>query len=204
MAFIPAENTARVELVYNDIGQICENVYHVLLDHQPTASDLTDICDAFVSWWDTDMQPIVSVGCQLFKIIARDLTEEGGVGIEYTTGLPLTGTGTSSLTTAITLATKWSTGLSGRSFRGRSYFVGMPADALSADPNIVSTTFASNADAAAEALIGTMIAGGWQLVVASFFHNLLPRTSAVLTPIISASVDRFVDSQRRRLTGRGS
>ena len=204
MAFIPAPNTARVELVYNDIGQVTENVFHFRFDHEPDAADLNSLCAALVSWWTTNMQPITSVGAQLFKILARDMTVEGGVGIEYTTGLPLSGTGTSALTSSVTVATKLSTGLTGRNFRGRSYFIGMPADALSADPNIISTTFAAAVDAAFEALIGVAITEGTELVVASFFHDNAPRISAVLTPIISASVDRFVDSQRRRLTGRGS
>lgn len=204
MAFIPAVNTGKFELVYNDIGQVTENVFHIQFGGAIDTADLIAMCAALVNWWDINMQPITSVGAQLTKIIARDLTTAGGVGIEYTTGLPLSGTGTSALTSSVTVATKLSTGFTGRSFRGRSYFIGMPADALSADPNVISTTFASAVDAAFEALIGAIVAEGAKLVVASFFSDLAPRPTAVLTEVIAASVDRFVDSQRRRLTGRGS
>ena len=120
MAFIPAANTGRFTLVYNDIGNLAENVFHVLFDSEPSASDLEDVCSIIASWWDVSVQPLVCAGVEFSKIMARDMTVDSGVGIEFTTGLPLTGTGTSCLTSSITVAVKWGTGLAGRSFRGRT------------------------------------------------------------------------------------
>jgi len=204
MAFIPAENTAKIELVYQQENEIVENVFHVLLPTQPTADDLTDICDVFTAWWDVQMQPLVHLGVNLIKILARDLTVEDGVAIEYTTGLPLTGTAGNPLPNNVTLAIKWSTGLAGRSFRGRTYLVGLPDSALDSNVNQITSTYASSLDGAAENLIDLITGDGWSLAVASFFHNNAPRTSAVVTPITAAFVERNVDSQRRRLAGRGT
>lgn len=203
MAFIPAVNTIRAVMEYNHIGQKCENVFHAQMAGAVSLTDLTDLAGTLVNWFDTQLQPLVSNGTSLDKVTCRDMTVESGAAIEFTTDLPMVGTGGSALPGNVTVATKWSTGLAGRSFRGRTYLIGLPVGNNTGSANVLDAGYASDLDDAMEALIADITVDDRTFVVASFFHDNAPRVTAVLTPIVAASVDTNLDSQRRRLAGRG-
>lgn len=203
MAFVPFPDTAQFEVRYIDDGQKVENVYHVDDATPWDATTLAAMCAVFVNWWDVSMQPLVSDAVQLVGIVAKDMSAEFGVGIDYATGLPLTGGNTSGdFPNNVTLAVKWSTGLSGRSFRGRTYHIGLSKNQVAGQ--IVVATPLANIVAAYNALIADVDAAGGALSVASRFDGGVERTSGVTTHILSASADPVIDSQRRRLPGRGS
>jgi len=204
MAFIPAVNTLKAEMIYNHIGQICENVLYAQMAGTPSITDLTDYAGTLVNWFDTQLQPLVSNGTALVMVKVRDMTTESGAAIEFTVDLPISGTGGSALPGNVTVATKWSTGLAGRSFRGRSYLVGLPVGNNTTNANVLDSGYASDLDDAMENLITDITVDDRTFVVASFFHLGAPRVTAVLTEIIAASVDTNLDSQRRRLAGRGT
>lgn len=87
------------------------------------------------------------------------------------------------------------TAVSGRSTRGRKYFCGLgKGDVLG---NEYNDSRVDDIVAAVNTLIGTLDGNGTPMVVFS-------PTLSVITPVLTASaVDRNVDAQRRRLTGRG-
>lgn len=205
MPFIPCNNTAKVELIYLDQGQRVENVFHVLCPTPPDATELNEIAEAFRDWWDVEMQPLTAHDVSLVLILARDLSTEAGTAIEFSDGLPLEGTGAGPLPNNVTVAVKWSTGLAGRSFRGRTYMVGLPNNSIDPDnTNQLLTSYQTSLDTAFELLIDAMEDAGRALVVASFFHDNAPRAAGIVTVIQAASIDINIDSQRRRLAGRGS
>lgn len=210
MPFIPAENTARFELVFSQNGQIVENVFYVEYDHDPDPTDLQDTAADFVSWWGTHVKGGVATGVSLNVIKARSLTTESSSAIEYTTGLPLAGlNSTQALPNNATLAIKWTTGLAGRSFRGRTYHIGLCTNQL-VDNNHVSSAAQSDLAGGYQALITAIEGEANNLVVASFYSGVdtdgkpIPRTAAVVTPIDNCTVNTTIDSQRRRLPERGS
>jgi hypothetical protein len=210
MAFIPAVNTARVEMVFHENGCIIENVYHVLKGSAFGGTDLTDIAQAFRDWWDAELQSVVADDVALDLIKVRNMTTATSPAIEFTDGLPLVGgSGGGALPNNSTLAIKWTTGFAGRSFRGRTYHIGLTDNDLANTVSIDSTAQSFFA-AAYEALIGAVSDLSMDLVVASFFSGVdvngdpIPRSTAVLTPIVGAVVDTALDSQRRRLLGRGT
>lgn len=204
MAFIPATNTIKAEMVYNHIGQICENVFYAKMAGAVSLTDLTDLAGTLVNWFDTQLQPLVSNGTALTKVLCRDMTVESGAAIEFTTDLPMSGTGGSALPGNVTVASKWSTGLAGRSFRGRTYLVGLPVGNNTTNANLLDAGYLDDLQDAYEALIADISVDDRTFVVASFFHDNAPRTEAVLTEIIAVAVNNQLDSQRRRLAGRGS
>lgn len=203
MPFIPAENTVEVQMIFSYQLQVCQNVYHVQLPGEPTQPDLIDIAEAFKDWWDTNLKPLVSSACALTRIICKDISSENDDAIEYSTGLPIAGTGgANSLPNSVTLAIKWVTGLAGRSFRGRTYHIGL--DESQVTGNEVLTTPFNALGAAYNALVPAIAALGYTLVVCSKFSDGAARTACVLTEILGAVADNIIDSQRRRLPGRGS
>ena len=73
--------------------------------------------------------------------------------------------------------------------------------------NTIDSTFASNIVGAYLQLVNpsTVLPAGWIWVVVSKQASGLPRTAGVFTEVFQALVvDLIVDSQRRRLPGRGS
>jgi len=204
MAFIPAENTLKFEMVYNHIGQICENVGYAQMAGAPTLTDMTDLAGTLVNWFDTQLQPLVSNGTALTKVLVRDMSEESGAAIEFTTDLPMAGTGGSALPGNVTVSSKWSTGLAGRSFRGRTYLVGLPVGNNTTSANLLDAGYLSDLQDAYTALIADISVDDRKFVVASFFHNGSARDTAVLTEILSVTVNNALDSQRRRLAERGN
>lgn len=200
--FIPVTDTLKVQMVYLVAGQYCENVLHIR--HTSGAISLVNQGElaAFMKGWYTDhFKTLQSTDCSLVKIITKDLTSETGLGLEYTTGLPIAGTHASPiLPTNVTAAVKFTTGLGGRSYRGRNFIVGMPEDSVSG--NTIDAGIITQLTAAYGELISAMLAD-WEFVVASFYHNNAWRVSGVATPVTGVSCDPYVDSQRRRLTGRG-
>lgn len=210
MPFIPLPNAARVEMVYDYNGEIVENVFHVLGTVPFDATTLGDVGDVFFNWYENNLQGTQVVGATLEVIKVRALDSDTAPGIENTGGLPLSGSLTGdSLPNNSTVVIKWVTGLSGRSFRGRTYHIGLGAGDT-VDPNTLSSSAQTALLTAYEALISEIETAGYQLVVASLYHGVdtdgkpIPRTEGIATPIIGARLDLTLDSQRRRLPGRGN
>lgn len=200
--FIPFENVAKLEMVFSQYGQVIENVYHV---HNTVGSfgdtEMALLAAHFKGWWVSDLKPDCVNSVSLDMIRVKNLTTETGLGIEYTTGLPILGSSVSAGAPGnVTLSVKWTTGLSGRSFRGRTYHIGLASTLITGDT--VGAGFIPNLVTAYGNLIDSMLAD-WELVVASSYHAGAWRTTGVATPITGVSIEPYVDSQRRRLAGRG-
>lgn len=205
MPHIPIPNGIRVCLNYTNAGELACNVFHVEGPSDPTLADLTTIAEEFVAWWNANMKPLTSAATSLQSVEVTDVTADGQEGIEYTTGLPLAGTASgANLPNNVTVATKLTSGLTGRSRRGRSYFVGLTDNALNTGSQTLTTTFQAALTGAFQELIEQLVVAGFQLAVASLWSNGVPRTTGLLTPIINAEVNPTVDSQRRRLPERGA
>jgi hypothetical protein len=99
----------------------------------------------------------------------------------------------------VTIAVSWRTGITGRSFRGRTYHLG-----LSEAQYVGSTLEVTPAGlilTAYDALLTTINAiSGNQMGVLSRYADKAPRVNGLLTPISNVEfVDLVLDSQRRRL-----
>ena len=203
MGFIPVTNVASVEMIFVILNQRVENVYHCIANTTPiTYSGLATLCGAFKDWYNTTGKALSVDNLVLEKIVAKDLTSQSGPAIEYTTGLPQAGTHVATAyPTNVTVAVSFGTALRGRSYRGRIYQNGLSNDRVVA--NKITSSYQEDLIAGYAALKSAVNTAGWDLAVVSRYHNKAARTSGVATPITSVSVDINLDSQRRRLTGRG-
>lgn len=202
MPFIPVANVVQCETVFLRDGQYCENVYNVSGAGGYTAGDIRTLLQLFISWWNVNLKALVPVNISLVNTIGTDLTTQNGLRVEESTGLPLTGTEAGSpYPNNVALAIKWLTNSRGRSFRGRTYHVGLSSNNVS--QNTVTGAHANALEAAYGQLITDLAAASYTLVVVSRYTNNMPRSNGVATPITGLSVNTTVDSQRRRLPGRG-
>lgn len=205
MAFQPAPNIAQFAMRFLQAGQHVENVYHCYRSQGWDANSLNETAGTFKNWWDGDMQSLVAPNVQLLSIIGTDLTSETGVGVEYADGLPIAGTNPGQAPpNNVTIAVKWGTGLAGRSFRGRTYHIGLQANMIQADGSLFPGSL-NDLRSAYDGLRVTLdnVVLALEFGVLSRVAAGAPRTTAILTPITGVSIEPFTDSQRRRLPGRG-
>lgn len=204
--FIPAPGCVQLEAVYHQNGHVAENVYHVLQGDgatEATPAELDALMTALFQWEAQSIQGNRVNGVTMVSARARQMGVQNGVVREATAPANLNGlVGGAALPSNATLAVKWTTGFGGRSFRGRTYHIGLPASAVTGDT--VSASHVASLVQSYEALL-TKLNGvpGATMVVISFAHNKFWRATAVATPILGISIDPIVDSQRRRLLGRG-
>lgn len=210
MAFVPVPNTVLAELRMLYDSQKVENTLWFDLGAAPTATVMEALAGGLLSWWTNFYAPLCQVGVQLREVCITDMSSATGPQI-----IEAATTGNFGLNTSppkpssAALTVSFRTAARGRSFRGRNYVVGLTQDSLNL--NTVTDAFANACVTAYSALLPSGTAehpGVW--VVASRFHGIgadkkpIPRTTGIATPIIAVSVvDKTVDSQRRRLPGRG-
>lgn len=203
MARPPTENTAEVTMTFLWDGQYCINKHHFLNTAGWDEGSLNNLGTAVKEWWDTELKALVVNTCSLVEIEVVDLTEGSGLGITVQTGLPIAGTNAGpSAPNNVTLAIKKGTGLVGRSFRGRTYHIGLSEGSYTNNTVIPSdvTALRDAYDALREPL-GAVIPV--DMCVLSETSNGAPRAAGICTPVTGIGVDPVLDSQRRRLPGRG-
>lgn len=211
MPFVPVANTALVETRMTWASQQVENTLWIEFPAAISPSDLLTLANDIDSWWETFYGPLVSDGVQLHEVVATDMTSASSGQVSVTPAIAAIG-GQSSpdLPSNASLTISFRTALRGRSFRGRNYLVGLTEDTNTG--NIINDAFLALVVAAYEELLpggSALSAGEW--VVASRFSGVdtngvpIPRVAGVTTPITTVViVDNVIDSQRRRLPGRGN
>lgn len=205
--FIPAPGVLQVEAVYKCLGEFCENVYHVYNGTWAgalTPTIMQHIAQLVEAWESGTGRGYRHQQSVLDHIVVRDLSTQTGPAIERTPTTVVTGLRPATpAPNNVTVAVKWNTLLRGRSYRGRTFHIGMPMDFVTGDQITA---------AAHDLMIGgydglrTSLAesADQTMVVLSYAHNKFWRDTAVATPIVNCSVNLDLDSQRRRLAGRGT
>src|SRR5687767_8054720 len=205
MAFIPVPNTARFEVIFNSLDQIVENVYHVEKATPWSAANLETMANAIVAWWKAEMAPLVPSSVSLMRVDSRDLTVEAAPFHSAPCLVDCEGTlADAQEPNNVTVAVKWTGGLTGRSQRGRTYHIGLTSGQVTG--NSVDILDGASILAAYNELKASIAAAliGAKLVIVSYITGGVPRTTGQTTDVTSASLDLTIDSQRRRLPGRGS
>lgn len=202
MAYIPVANVVAVEMLFDSDSQIVENVYHWHFSVNPGITEMATLAAAHKTWWDTNIKAKVNPNTSLILIRTTNLTTQSSPRTEYNTGLPIDGTNANgAMPNNVTVVVKWITEQRGRSFRGRTYHIGLTEDVVTL--NSVTTAAVTALVTAYTALMNLTMTPQPEMVVVSRFTNNAPRATGIFTNIVGLSIDPTVDSQRRRLPGRG-
>lgn len=205
--YIPVVNTAEVRMQFSDAdGNHLENVLHYFKTDGWEVEDLIDLGQEVYNVWHDNVREFVASSVSLERIICTDLSSAISPSTEFTSDLPEAGTNASpALPGNVTIALKKVTSFRGRSFRGRIYFIGAVEAGVTG--NHFNDLYRNDIVAAYGNFItltgGTM--GAVDMVVVSYCQNgeWLPSGAKTIVTAISTA-DNNVDSQRRRLTGRGN
>lgn len=204
MPFVPASNTLQARLHFNWGTQQIENSLYFQGSAGVTPALATSLGTALVSWWSTNFRANTSNLMALNNINITDLTAENSFVVVHQTGLPLVGQDTAeALPFNCAFCVSLRSANRGRSGRGRNYIAGLTETKQAA--SVIDATLRTNIVAAYNLLVGAgTFVPGLQLVIVSRFHLGLPRAAALVQPVTTVlSVDSTMDSQRRRLPGRG-
>lgn len=203
MAFVPAFNTVEVELRQRWDSQKIENTLYFQREAGWDVTSMDALAASLITWWTDELAPYVSNAVSLVEVYMTDLTTETSLAYGYNTGLPVSAVQESpSLPNNVALCISFRTSNRGRSARGRNYVPGMTE--LGTTGNTITSAIVDGVEAAYFALVGVATANDATWVVCSRYHNNAPRSTATLYLIREAiCIDPTVDSQRRRLPGRG-
>lgn len=209
--FIPVPNTVSIELFQTAYNQVLENYVWVRKDTPFTAADISSLRAAVVSWsvanWRLTQPPWISLN----RIRTKAWDSASAPMEDYSLPTPSVGNnsgGGTNMPSAGCIAMKLSTGLTGRSNRGRIYIpvigTGFLIGGLST--NMVysgyMTILLNNWQALYTAIGAWNAAAHW--VVVSFMTGGVWRAEGSVHNVVSlAFVDANLDNQRRRLQGRG-
>lgn len=203
MVFQPLPDTAEIVIKYTGFGS---NMFNVLAAHKAGGYDLADLeslaaaVDALVAadWLEIQTEDVSYVSTTVRGLASEndlEATDVTSAGPGEVVDIGMSGN--------VTFAIKKASGFTGRSARGRLYWIGMSRGQLSANKNRVDATAVAAIVAACELMRGGIVTEGWTPVIVSRWANGVKRapTGEVFPWNSSVAVDDEVDSQRGRLLG---
>lgn len=203
MPFVPAPNIVMCEILAQKDGQLIENRIMVNVFQEPVAANLTTLQNVLTSWCNLTYRTLLPADVTITGLKLTSLHEENAVQLQ--TALALVGTvALPAAPNETTYCLSLRTGVSGRSARGRFYWLGL-ALANIGTTNRVGALFRTNATAGLQALVTQIAAEGFAWVIVSFISGGVPRPGGpVYFPVLTVTTtDDIVDSQRRRRPGIG-
>lgn len=203
MAFIPAPNAVRLCLQFEWASQTVEICMGFLRNSAVALADMQNLVDDMEIWRQDELNPLLS----------NQLTSKQWYGTILTTSSsptliqPITvdtagGVANVSVPNNVALVTTFQTALRGRSYRGRAYTPGVHTGMLASSTEVGPT--AAALFTSAYGAINGAIDADWQHIVISYQNNGVMRTTAARTPVNGYRTEVRLDSQRRRLEGRGT
>lgn len=206
MPFIPVEDTAHIRIEGRADGQQSINDLYFRHSTGPiAAADMVGLVTAIRTWYTDTMAPLLNENWVATAVHGRDLTAPiaavADLGFTSVQG----GVTGEAAPNNCSMAVSFRSGLAGRAYRGRNYVPMLTNSEVSG--NYIDPAFATGiVDGYSELLFGGgALPAGWVWVIVSRFLNNEPRVAGIFTEVFSVLVtDLVVDSQRRRLPGRGN
>lgn len=202
MAFIPWPNGVQLCFHFVTAGQSWQFCLGLQKDTGTVNdTDLSDLATAAHTWWTSTFRSHINNGTTLDNIQATNMTAEGApshiesvgtTGALNSLGVPLS--------SALVLSQR--TAKRGRSYRGRAYISGLDGTQITSPTDVTAGTV-TNLLADFTSLISIFNTAGFKQVVVSRRHNGVVTTPAEMNQVDALVMDAHLDSQRRRLFGRG-
>ncbi len=202
--FVPAPFSAKTQMFFRLDGQEVVWVLNFTRGAVWTDAQRVSHNTLMHGWWTTQLKGLFSTAIALERIVTTNLDTASAPQTTEVVSPAEAGTNAASgsLPGGTALVMTHRTALRGRNYRGRTYTAGINTS-NTATPNTAALILVNNLVSAFFALKGLCDAATTTWVVLSKFFAKFPRAAAVVTPITAISADQLLDSQRRRLTGRG-
>lgn len=200
MAFQSVPDTAEIVVNYTANGENFVNVMAAQLIGGYDLADLTSLADivdaAVVANWRT----IQSVDYTYVNTVVRGLEFENDEEVTNNDGTGVGDVAGDSLPGNVTFSVKKGSGKTGRSARGRLYWIGLAASDLDTNENLVKVASVTAIVAGVEAMRVAINTSAFAAVIVSRFNAGVARSPAItFNWTETVAVNNNVDSQRRRL-----
>lgn len=201
MAFIPIPQCVLLVAQFqDDEGVLAINRHYAATISVPTETDLEEVAAAYTDWVTEALVGQMQDRWTLTGVVTRAMNEEFGIEFVATSGVPQNGTiGSGQLPNQVSYTITWNTGIVGRSFRGRTYGVGLYSGAVATGQKRLTDAARGSLNDAWNLLPASFADAGHALQVVSLQEGGIPRTEGVTTPVVSGNVRFPLATQRRRL-----
>lgn len=203
MAFQPVPDTVEVNMIFTQNGIIVQNVFYAERSGGYSLLLLEDLAAAVDAQWQGTWRDQQPDEVAYLRTEVRGLaTENDLIAIDDTSANNGTHVG-DAMPNNVTLSVKKVSGLTGRSARGRTYWIGVPRTELTAaDENEVEVAYVAEVVTSVDSI--RIAIGGvstWVPVLVSRFSNGVARSEGKTFPWIgTVSVNNRIDTQRGRLS----
>jgi hypothetical protein len=181
-------------------GTVAQNVLWCATTSVPTETDLDEIGTDLVTWVNAGYLSVVTDNWTLTDIVLRAMNEEEGLEVDFLDGLPANATsGLAQTPNQVSYTTTLSTGIVGRSARGRIYGLGLPATYVESNKRLTDAGQALLQSSIAN-MLDILATDGHALQVVSFTDGGVPRAEGRALPVLAMNVRFPLATQRRRLS----
>lgn len=198
----PCPGVIKVALSGNVGGEELVNTLHFSREAEWTVPDMLTVATGVFDWWVANVAPLVCDNSGFSVCQATDLTTRTSPVATYSHALVGGGISTEAAPNNVALCVTLGTDARGRSYRGRNYIGGIPLSQILGGL-YVESTYANEMRDAYAALIGEDFGVGANWGVLTRRADGALRAEGYTTLITNIRVDLALDSQRRRLAGRG-
>jgi len=202
MAFQKVDNTVEINVIYTLNLETVQNVFYARFGGEYALANLQSLADAVGSTVGVEWLPLQPIEAVFVRTEVRGLENENDL---FASSLNGAGSGADiveAYPNNVTFSIKKTSPFTGRSARGRSYWIGIPQDKTSApDENHITDAYRDAIVAALEDIrIIINATFNWQAVLVSRFTGGAKRTEGMTFDWIgSTAVDKRIDTQRNRL-----
>lgn len=162
-------------------------------------TDVTNAANAVDAWMHNDVMPNLSDDLSYTGVTATGLATDTSPQFSVNRDPVIAGGQAAiALPSQIAIVTTYYTALRGRSFRGRSFWPGVPSTYQLANTNIITTTGQGNIVGAVANLPTHLIPFSLHHAVLSRRHGGVKRLIASAQPVTSYAINDTFDTQRRR------
>jgi hypothetical protein len=205
MPFQPCPYVAQINIRFELDGQQIENVIHAKNSGAApvSAGDCETLALAVVSWWEETLSAAMPTSLGFREVVVRGLDTE--IAPEFSTSTTTQTQGQvnqAAMPNNATFCVSFRTGLTGRSSRGRVYIPAVLRSAVT-ENELDSTSVTSYVSIYADLGIALDGAGYIHVVLSRTVDKALRTEGQPYTITAYLATDNVVDSQRRRLPGRG-
>lgn len=202
MAFQAVVDAAEIDHIMTLNGVTVQNTHYARLVGGYGLADLQALADEIDLIFTTTFKTDTPSEVTYVRTEVRGLAFENDLVAIQAAGTDTGTHGGDALPNQVTFSIKKSSGLTGRSARGRTYWIGVPdSETVAADENFLTATYVANIVADIDFVRNRIATVGlWEPVLVSRFSGGVKRAFGVTFPWISTTnVDTRLDTNRGRL-----